>query len=271
MKILFATDASSNAEAAAKFLKDLRISTEIDLILLSVVQMPDLHHVLGGKEYEDDFFHKQDAQIREHYERVIGELDGLAIRFEQHVLQGHPGKTIVAEAKHLEADLILMGAIGNSVIDRLILGSTSEFVASNAKCSVVVVRPQEQPLNQNGVLVGFDGSPNSKLALQFVTESEWLNSFPITVLTVGEPELAVPELASLLESDAMASLDIKQVTVQANHPGKALCEYAAKNSLGLTVIGSTGRGKLAQMLLGSVSKYVLQNAPSSVWVCRGSA
>ena len=57
------------------------------------------------------------------------------------VSEGHPGSTIVNTAKERDIDLIVIGAVGHSTIDRMLLGSVSAFVATHASCSVLVVRP----------------------------------------------------------------------------------------------------------------------------------
>jgi nucleotide-binding universal stress UspA family protein len=48
--------------------------------------------------------------------------------------------------------------------------------------------------------------------------------------------------------------------------GGALCDFAAEASANVLVIGSRGRGGFKRALLGSVSDYVVRNAPCSVLV-----
>jgi nucleotide-binding universal stress UspA family protein len=56
------------------------------------------------------------------------------------VLTGIPCETLLAEAERWEADSIFVGARGLNRLERLFLGSVSTAVASNARCSVEVVR-----------------------------------------------------------------------------------------------------------------------------------
>ncbi len=60
---------------------------------------------------------------------------------EGHIRQGHAGTEILRAADEIGADLVVVGSHGKSNIDRLLLGSVSSFVVSNAKVSVTVVRP----------------------------------------------------------------------------------------------------------------------------------
>ncbi len=43
-------------------------------------------------------------------------------------------------AKNYEVDLIITGATGLSAVERLLIGSVSEYIARSAKCDVLIVR-----------------------------------------------------------------------------------------------------------------------------------
>jgi nucleotide-binding universal stress UspA family protein len=53
-------------------------------------------------------------------------------------------------------------------------------------------------------------------------------------------------------------------------PGPALCRFAADVDATAVVVGSRGRGGIRRALLGSVSDYVVRNAPCSVVVTRSA-
>ena len=54
--------------------------------------------------------------------------------------EGHPKDVILDEAERWGADLIVVGSHGYGTIKRLFLGSVSLAVATNASCSVEIVR-----------------------------------------------------------------------------------------------------------------------------------
>ena len=62
------------------------------------------------------------------------------VELKTHIKQGHAGEEIIKMAEEINADLIVMGSTGKSDIDRLILGSVTEFVIRNSKVSTMVVR-----------------------------------------------------------------------------------------------------------------------------------
>jgi len=57
-----------------------------------------------------------------------------------HLCQGHVGSQIVSKAKELGADLIVLGSYGKSGVDRLLLGSATDYVVRNSPVTTMVVR-----------------------------------------------------------------------------------------------------------------------------------
>lgn len=56
------------------------------------------------------------------------------------ITEGEPRTTIVAYAKHIQADVIVVGSHGRRGLRRLLLGSVSEYVARHAPCTVQIIR-----------------------------------------------------------------------------------------------------------------------------------
>lgn len=53
---------------------------------------------------------------------------------------GSPYDTILKVSDRVNADEIVVGTSGKTVIDRVLIGSVSEYIVRNAKCTVIVVR-----------------------------------------------------------------------------------------------------------------------------------
>lgn len=68
------------------------------------------------------------------------ELAGVDVDIAQYF--GEPKSTICAVARHLDADLIVIGRRGHSGLSELILGSVSNYVVHHAPCSVLTVQPR---------------------------------------------------------------------------------------------------------------------------------
>lgn len=61
-----------------------------------------------------------------------------------HVLQGHTRDLLVSSADALRADIVVMGAISRSGLERLFVGSTAEAILDKLHCDVLIVKPAER-------------------------------------------------------------------------------------------------------------------------------
>ncbi len=65
---------------------------------------------------------------------------------------------------------------------------------------------------------------------------------------------------------AAVAVDAPEIRVIRGDPGRALCALATDLSARALVLGTRGRGGIKRALLGSVSDYVVRNAPCPVVV-----
>ena len=78
---------------------------------------------------------------------------------------------------------------------------------------------------------------------------------------------ALEETEAALDGKAIR-LGLEEVPRRMIHgdPGPAICAYAQTSSASAIVMGTRGRSGLKRAVLGSVSDYVLRNAPCPVVV-----
>lgn len=62
------------------------------------------------------------------------------VECEELIIKGKPGETIVNTAVKLGIDCIVMGSIGMSAIERVLIGSVSDKVLRHAGCPVLIIR-----------------------------------------------------------------------------------------------------------------------------------
>jgi len=133
-KILVAFDGSQQAERA--FAEALEIASRFrsELIVVSVVQLPEPATRVEVDATLDD--------SRAHFEKGFEALrrwapSGVSLRTEIDI--GHPAEKILSRAEAEGVDLIVCGRRGGSVFDRWLLGSVSARLVRYARCSVLVV------------------------------------------------------------------------------------------------------------------------------------
>jgi nucleotide-binding universal stress UspA family protein len=288
MRVLLATDGSTHAEEAAWLLAHLPHPEKLDLAILSVYQPSDMHRSLETVEWI-----KRDLQARRvgaqgACDRIKNMFEGANVQLSSVIAEGHAGKTIVETAGESKADLVIVGAKGHTVLDRLTLGSVSDFVATNAHCSVLVVRPtglREPGHRELKICLAYDDSEPSRLAVQQLGTFEWRKNTTIDVVSaystaytyMGEPiifdpatvedatrevnERAIEQLKSNFET-------VHSQLVESSHAGDGIVQFAGEHSTDIIVLGDTGRNLLGRFLLGSVARYVLRHATCSVWIVR---
>lgn len=135
-RILVAHDGSATADKAFAMALELAGKCGAELHAVSVVRLPEF-----GEDVETA------AMIeagRAHYEKLGQRLREQAAALQPplqfHTLVGHPAEQVVGEAQKLEADLIVLGHRGKSLIQRWLTGSTTKQVMGYAHCAVLVVR-----------------------------------------------------------------------------------------------------------------------------------
>lgn len=195
----------------------------------------------------------------------------------------HPATLLLRVADEVDADMIVVGAAGHNAVYRVVLGSTTEHVARNAKCSVLVVRGDAFPTSRAKLLLAYDGSDSANIAKQALERFAWPNDTESNVLTVLEkPRLIEPsevyDQASIdaanerLNSLAFDGLsNSKRVTREAYHVGDGILGMAEVEQTDLIVVGATGKSALAEFFLGSVSRHILHHAKCGILICRAAA
>lgn len=137
-KILVALDASPRAPRVLHAAIELSVPLGAQLRLFRCVTLPTEIPQTFWRTPELDMtpvlIEQADAEIRELAHAVPPE------RLESAVARvGVPWDMICREAKDFEADLLVMGAQGHGLLDRL-LGTTASKVADHAPCNLLMVR-----------------------------------------------------------------------------------------------------------------------------------
>jgi nucleotide-binding universal stress UspA family protein len=141
--IVIATDGSENTQKA--------ISYGIEIAKLSGAIVHALY-VIDTSSYStipmDAGWEEMYEILRKEGEKAIfnvkerGEAAGVEVR--EVLWEGHPSTEIINFAEKNDIDLIVMGTLGKTGLDRFLLGSVAEKVVRNSKVPVLVVQSGEQ-------------------------------------------------------------------------------------------------------------------------------
>jgi nucleotide-binding universal stress UspA family protein len=195
------------------------------------------------------------------------------------LIHGDPKEALVTLSR--EAAMLVVGhrELGHREfggVAGLLLGSVSAYLASQARCPIIVVRgPRPRAGAPHGVVVGVDGSAPSAAAVEFAVHLARRRRMPLTaVYALGEGtrsarsadkgEQTLAELVGPWQARYGSRIVISSRVVP-ERPLHAL--LACASGAALVVVGSTGVGGV-RVRLGSVSQGLLRQASCPVAVVK---
>jgi nucleotide-binding universal stress UspA family protein len=304
MKVLVAYDGSDYAGAALHDLKRAGLGSGVELLVMTLADV----FVPPAINEEAFPIHVPEGVKRAH-ERArhqLEEAQGLATRASEQIQSMFPGWQVSYEAEadspawgvirkadEWKPDLIVIGARGHSVFGgRLILGSISQRVLYEARCSVRVARGSyrtaDKPIR---ILIGADNSSDSRAAVDAVCNREWpkgtkagLLAVVDTVMPVSDPsEPTVVKWIEVAEEEnwsqvrdlfAPAAQKLRDaglpadVLIRRGNPSDQILQEAHTWDADCVFVGAKGTRGIDRLLLGSVSSAVSARAHCSVEVVR---
>ncbi len=290
MNVLLASDGSAAATNAARFLSQLKFDGDFKLTVLTVSMHPELtvHGNIQNPEREAQEKAFVDEHQAELQKLLAGHCDDGLSKLQE---TGNAAQVILDVARRIAADLIVLGAVGHSMVNRMLLGSVSDRVATHAKCSVLVVRPPGDDRSSNSppkkIIVAFDDSEPSRESVNELMGISWGRDTEVSILSVAITESSLfgdelpvvsPNKKEMVELGKAAVRVAKSLAsaiplssakvLTSGHAGESIVSFAEENESDLIIIGDSGHGRLHDFFLGSTAKYVLRHAPCSVWISR---
>ena len=207
---------------------------------------------------------------------------------------GAPAEALILQkAIDWQADLIVVGSHGRNALGRLVLGSVSKGVATEARCSVRVARHVVERNRAVRIIVGVDGSPGAEGAIGAVISRSWpggtaarLIAVDNTIRPTGTAHLVPTATAWISKSNEehlakahamleQAANELLKAGLMVNlhtpkgSPQDLLGKEAAAWEADCIFVGALGFSKEDQpWRAGSVSTALVTHAPCSVEIIR---
>jgi nucleotide-binding universal stress UspA family protein len=281
----FSDTATEAVEVAAAMAK--RLNTTLFLV--------HVDEFYGMAAVDPMLFNAALSGKRSTLDREVDRLRSLRIEVVPKLLSGSAFDQLVTAARDADGYLIVVGAVGHGLAQRLLVGSVAERTAESSPIPTLVVRPGQQLASwirgehELRILVGYDFSAASDAALAWVQQLGKIRNFEVTVLyanwppdearrlgyegplpLVANPDDIQKNLEHDLKTRVATFLPDQEVTTIVEPgwgtPEGYLFEMAARQKIDLIVVGTHQRRGLGRVLLGSVSRAVLHHAPVSVAV-----
>ncbi|MBK9704523.1 MAG: universal stress protein [Betaproteobacteria bacterium] len=205
-----------------------------------------------------------------------------------YVVDGNPVATIAAEADALDADLVVLGARGESFLRHALLGSTAARLLRKSSSRPVLVVKQAPHEAFRSVVVAVDFSSVSLQAIRLARS--WAPNADLVLLhafelplrgqadirgrrRAGDPavrhqraaKFAASGLHELAAAAGLAAIDYSARIVRGD-PAQQIIAMEQEVDADLIVVGKHGSHVSSELLLGSVTKQVLAESQCDVLV-----
>jgi len=209
------------------------------------------------------------------------------IEAEAIICEGEPPEVIANVASEKHADLIAMGTYGRKGLKRMIMGSVTSSVITQAPADVLVVKKPctECTGSYASVLVPFDGSDFGKRALSRACELSKTDGSRLTVLYVIPRyeemigffktesikkrllEEAEKIVTSAKELSSAAGVSVN-AEIQEGQTGDEIVKTAARLKSDLIIMGTYGWRGVNKAIMGSTTERVITHSTCPILAVR---
>jgi nucleotide-binding universal stress UspA family protein len=182
-----------------------------------------------------------------------------------------------------DAAMVVLGSRGRGPVLSLLLGSVGVALSRHAHCPVVIHRPTNPGKVRRGVLVGIDGSADSRATLEFAFAQASVRGLPLTVLHSfwdGQAAVAGPhrvdvhssefEEQRLLVAESISGMGEKfpevhvEIELARGYPADCLVQAGAR--MNMIVLGAHRGRAVSGIVNGSAAANVVEHASCPVAV-----
>jgi len=255
-----------HVEQLMRTARDIAADEGGEVLVLSVVELPDQTPLSEGEAYIDERreFLTEAMNVTAGGGDADVPVNGI-IRIGHHV-----DKAILHTIIQHDSDAVLMGWHGRDTRRRdVVLGSTVDTVVEDSDCDVLVERIGGTGTPES-ILVPTAGGPHAQYAAEVARAIAHTTGATVTVMCVVDPEEerareppdgALDEAVAALE-DVPAETEL----VESREITDAIVEATADYDL--TIMGATRSGLLQQLVFGNIPETVGREAEGSVLMAK---
>lgn len=308
MKILIAYDGSECADAALGDLARAGLPASLEAVVLSVADVfvpPPVNeeidntfpfYVPPGIKRAHEHALREVEKARALAERAVARVKSHFPRWEvrAEAYADSPAWAVIRKSDEWKPNLVVVGSHGHTALGgRLILGSVSQRILYEVRCSVRVARSNTRAADSPiRIIIGTDGSPDAEAVIEEVAGRNWPQGSEARVVAVldtvmsvtpdpGEPAIVKwVEVSDKSEWDWVRQMFEKSadklrsaglnvtVTLMKGNAKQVLVEEAESWGADSIFVGAKGIRGIDRFLLGSVSAAVAARSHCSVEVVR---
>lgn len=280
--IVVGYDGSSDADLALSWATATARLTDRQVRVVVAGMDPDKRSVLD-RDWDQSIAQDAASRVEVVVNQAAGENQPPSVTVD--VVDGEPLEVLLEAADG--AAMVVVGSQGHGPIEGRWVGSVSQQLVGHAGSdAVVVVRAAHHP-GAKEIVVGVDGSPSSRRALDFACSRAEATGESVTAVHAyrglrgpngglgGSPSASDVEIIDAAERTAAELI----AGAAEDHPDVAMRATAVfgrasrvlprlSDDASLIVVGTRGHNSLVQLVLGSVAQAALHRANCPVAVVR---
>jgi amino acid transporter/nucleotide-binding universal stress UspA family protein len=187
------------------------------------------------------------------------------------VIAHHAHDGIIAAARRLRADLLVMGWKGHTKTRERIFGEISDHVIRHAPCDLMFLKTAK-PAGFESCLLPTSGGPHARLAARFLNILAKKRNMEVTASYVV-PSSADPDQRALGNNwidktvmDMDKSVIVERKLIESDSVAKGIAR--ASRDYDLVVIGAAKEPLFRKMLLGEIPEKIAHESTASVLVVK---
>ena len=281
-KIIVGMDGSRESFDSYKCVTKFFPDEEIDLESVFVIdeRKTQIPFIYSGAAYDvayerlyipvdqglKDFYEKLNKDNRIFAEKCIEICNDIKLKSnviqKGTILEGDPSEKLMEYSKG--ADLLVLGQRGeNSAFKRELIGSTSEDLIRRAEVPVLICPGKDVSLGKT--LIVHEGSTSSENAFTYYINNLSSYNSKLIVLITGHFDEIKINMKENLKNLKDKGVDVVFEHCNGHAAGKAL-ELMDRYSIGTVILGSHGRHKLTEYLLGSITIHIIRKSTIPVFI-----
>lgn len=291
-KILYPTDFSPYGNEVVNSIIDLKPAGVKEVLVLHVI---DKRLFAQFPEVSTDVIEAMKESARDSINQIAEKLKGHGLEVKTMIEIGVPFHQIISLAKAEAASMVVMGSHGRSLVEEMLLGSTTEnvlrhitiplliekFLAERSGEEIVLSRHHKNPFEK--ILYPTDFSECAASVIPYLKELKSCGTKEVIVAHIQDMTRLSPHLLDKLpefedidaerlakiESDLTgAGIENVKTILKEGIPFNEIEEISNKENVGMIAVGSHGKSMVKEMLLGSISGKIVRKSKKPVLVIR---
>lgn len=278
--ILVATDGTAVGEAA--FRAAVLIAAKLSASVHVIVVVEPLPVLAPDASLSMDPLVASPEMLNVVRDRVVAQLGGLApegLDWRVDVEYGRPSDEICRQARDRRAQLVVIGLVHHSVVDRILDGDTALEVVRQSRVPVLLASADWKALPKRAV-IAVDFSPQS---IEAARAGRRLLAADATVYIAHvRPRVSLFDGTGMWEEEyeSVAGKELQNFVAALNVPegmrveevslsgsaSSAVLGFAEKENADLIVAGTRGAGLVQRLLLGSVATRLMRHSTRSLLI-----